>query len=176
MSEKKLQLTAAHLRPLVPVAAIALAAIAAWLAWTGWQQMRDAQRGQALQQTRDLVARGTERALAQQQARLRDRLALPSVQAALAAGDLDAAGAAMRSEWPRLERLEILRENMAQHHRIGDAVRQVMQAAKRVGEGMNPRDRCIGKGETGKMGAQQHRLAGFEVLRLGARSQQIVGQ
>ncbi|HEU4992910.1 MAG TPA: phosphomannomutase/phosphoglucomutase, partial [Luteimonas sp.] len=108
MSEKKLQLTAAHLRPLVPVAAIALAAIAAWLAWTGWQQMRDAQRGQALQQTRDLVARGTERALAQQQARLRDRLALPAVQAALAAGELDAAAATMRSEWPRLERLELL--------------------------------------------------------------------
>ncbi|MGN6113169.1 MAG: phosphomannomutase/phosphoglucomutase, partial [Luteimonas sp.] len=108
MSEKKLHLTAAHLRPLVPVAAIARAAIAAWLAWTGWQQLRDAQRGEALQQARDLVARGTERALAQQQAQLRDRLALPAVQAALAAGDLGAAAAAARANWPRLERLEFM--------------------------------------------------------------------
>jgi phosphomannomutase/phosphoglucomutase len=108
MNEKRLRLSAAQLRPLVPLAAIVLVAIAAWVAWTGWQQMRDAQRGKALQQTRDLVAQATARSLAQQQSRLRDRLALPAVQAALAAGDLPAAAAQMRGDWPRLERVDFL--------------------------------------------------------------------
>ncbi len=108
MTEKRLRLSAAQLRPLLPIAAIALAAIAAWLAWTGFQQLRDAQRGKALQQVRDVIAQGTARSLAQQQARLRDRLALPAVQSALAAGDFAAASAAVRADWPRLERIDFL--------------------------------------------------------------------
>jgi phosphomannomutase/phosphoglucomutase len=108
MSEKKLHLTAARLRPLVPIAAVVLAAVAAWMAWTGWQQMRDAQRDATLQQVRDVVAQGTARALAQQQKQMADRLALPAVQSALAAGDLTAAAAAMRAGWARLERIDFM--------------------------------------------------------------------
>jgi phosphomannomutase/phosphoglucomutase len=108
MTEKKLHLTAAKLRPLVPIAAVVLAAIAAWMAWTGWQQMRDAQRDAALRQVRDVVAQGTSRALAQQKKQMADRLALPAVQSALANGDLAAAAAAVRSGWPRLERVDIV--------------------------------------------------------------------
>ena len=113
MNEKRLRLSAARLRPLVPLAAIVLVAIAAWVAWTGWQQMRDAQRGKALQATRDLVAQATMRSLAQQQSRLQERLALPVVQAALATGDFPAAAAAMRSDWPRLERVDFLPPDLA---------------------------------------------------------------
>ncbi len=113
MNEKRLRLSAARLRPLVPLAAIALVAIAAWMAWTGWGQMRDAQRGKALQQSRDLVSQATTRSLAQQQSRLQERLALPAVRAALAAGDFPAAAAAMRSDWPRLERVDFLPPDLA---------------------------------------------------------------
>ena len=56
MTDKRLRLSAAQLRPLVPIAALALVALAAWLAWTGWQQLRDRQRDAALQQVRDVVA------------------------------------------------------------------------------------------------------------------------
>ena len=52
--------------------------IAAWVAWTGWLQMRDADRSRLLQQSRDLVAQTTARALTQQQARMKERLALPA--------------------------------------------------------------------------------------------------
>ena len=113
MNEKRLRLSAARLRPLVPLAAIVLVAIAAWVAWTGWLQMRDADRSRLLQQSRDLVAQATARALTQQQARMKERLALPAVQAALSAGDFAAASAAMRSEWPRLERIDFLPPDLA---------------------------------------------------------------
>ena len=106
--EKRPRLSAAKLRPLAPLAAIALALLAAWFAWTGWQQSRDAQRSRLLQQARDQVAQSTARALSQQQARLGERLASPEAQAALAAGDNVALAAAVRRDWPGLERVDVL--------------------------------------------------------------------
>jgi phosphomannomutase/phosphoglucomutase len=108
MSEKRLHLSAAQLRPLFPLLAAVLALLALALAWSGWQQMRDASRSQALQQARDLVAQGTARSIAGQEAKLQQRLALPAAQAALAAGDLIAAASAMKGDWPRLESLQVL--------------------------------------------------------------------
>ncbi len=108
MSEKRLHLSAAQLRPLFPLLAVVLALLALVLAWNGWQQMRDANRSQALQQARDLVAQGTARSIAGQEAKLQQRLALPAAQAALARGDFAAAAAAMKADWPRLESLQVL--------------------------------------------------------------------
>ncbi|MDQ2703461.1 MAG: phosphomannomutase/phosphoglucomutase, partial [Pseudomonadota bacterium] len=109
MSEKRQIPTAAQLRPLLPVLAVVLLLLAAGLAWTGWQQMQDANRGRLLEQARDLVAQGTARSLRQQETRLQERIALPAVQAALAAGNLELAATEMRrAEWPRLESLELL--------------------------------------------------------------------
>src|SRR5690606_5246712 len=109
MSEKRQILTAAQLRPLLPVLAVVLLLLAGALAWTGWLQMQDATRSRLLQQARDMVADGTARALRQQEARLQERLALPDVQAALAAGDLELAATEMRrDDWPRLDSLELL--------------------------------------------------------------------
>src|SRR3546814_5919201 len=96
MSEKRQILTAAQLRPLLPVLAVVLLLLAMGLAWTGWQQMQDANRSRALEQARDMVAQGTARALRQQEARLQERIALPAVQAALAAADLELAATEMR--------------------------------------------------------------------------------
>src|SRR5690606_4660128 len=109
MSEKRQILTTAQLRPLLPVLAVVLLLLAAALAWTGWLQMQDATRSRLLQQARDMVADGPARALRQQEARLQERLALPDVQAALAAGDLELAATEMRrEEWPRLDSLQLL--------------------------------------------------------------------
>ena len=55
--------------------------------------------------------------------------------------------------------LRIVLEHVAQHQRIGHAVRQMMQPAERVGEGVNARDRRVGEGEAGEVRAEQHRLA-----------------
>jgi phosphomannomutase/phosphoglucomutase len=108
MSEKRLHLSAAQLRPLFPLLAVALVLLALAMAWSGWQQMRDHNRSQALQQARDFVAQGTARSLEAQQAKLQQQLALPAVQAALAAGDFAAAAAAMKSGWARLDSLVVL--------------------------------------------------------------------
>ena len=109
MNEKRQILTAAQVRALLPVLAVLLLLLAAGLAWTGWQQTQDAKRSQSLEQARDTVAQGTAQSLAQQEAQLQQRIALPAVQAALAAGDLELAETEMRREaWPRLDSLELL--------------------------------------------------------------------
>jgi len=100
--------SAAQLRLLLPLLAAVLLLAAAWLAWTGWQQAADASRAQALEQSRDLAAQATARSLAQQQKKLQDRLASPPVQAALASGDIAAAEARLRADWPKLQQARIL--------------------------------------------------------------------
>ncbi|MEO5565141.1 MAG: phosphomannomutase/phosphoglucomutase [Luteimonas sp.] len=108
MTEKQLRLSAAQLRPLIPLLAILLVLLALWVAWSGWQQMRDGDRSRSLEQARDMVAQGTAHSIEQQKQRLQQRIALPAVQAALAIGDLAAAESAIKSDWPRLESLELV--------------------------------------------------------------------
>ena len=86
-AKPRTKLSAAQLRPLLPVLAVVLLLAAAWLAWTGWQQARDAGRAQSLEQSRDLAAQSTARALSQQQERLQQRLA--SIDLALVQSDQD---------------------------------------------------------------------------------------
>src|SRR5690606_38206475 len=98
----------AQLRTLLPVLAVALLLAAAWLGWAGWQKARDAGRAQALEQSRDLAAQSTGRALAEQEKKLEERLASPEVQALLAAGDLAGAAARLRADWSQLQQAQIL--------------------------------------------------------------------
>jgi len=97
-----------RLRPLLPALAGLAVLLALWLAWTGWQELRDEQRSRGLQQSRDLAAEGTRRALVQETERMGERLASAPVQAALAAGDLDSAAARLKAGWPHAERAVVL--------------------------------------------------------------------
>ena len=110
MNEKQTDRTRqllAQLRPAMPLLALALALLALWLAWSGWQQLQDESRRGALEQARDGVAQATSRSINTEIERLSERLAAPEVRAALAAGELEAASAALAADWPNLEELAV---------------------------------------------------------------------
>ena len=48
-SKPRLRLPTAQLRAVLPIAAGLCILLALWVAWNGWQQVRDANRSQALQ-------------------------------------------------------------------------------------------------------------------------------
>jgi phosphomannomutase/phosphoglucomutase len=98
----------AHARPYLPVVAGLLALLALWLAWSGWRQIQDDSRRADLEQGRDLAASSTQRVLKGDLDKLTQRLASPEVQAALQAGDLAAAGAALGRDWKGVEEAEVL--------------------------------------------------------------------
>ena len=52
----------------------------------------------------------------------------------------------------------------------------MVDAAERISERMDPGDRRIGEGQAGKMRAEQHRRARFEIAGLVAGREQIAGQ
>src|SRR5690554_448952 len=97
----------ARARPLLPLLAVLLAALALWLAWSGWQQMQDETRRGALEQVRDGVAQATARSVTGELERMSERLASAPVRSALAAGDLEAASAALAADWPNLEEVAV---------------------------------------------------------------------
>ncbi len=107
-SKLRLRLPTAQLRAALPIAAGLSLLLAVWLAWTGWQQFQDVNRSHALQVSRDLAVLGTQHALQLQTERLRDKLASPAVQTALAQGDLPAAAARIRTGWAHVELVMIL--------------------------------------------------------------------
>src|SRR5690606_28094254 len=106
----------AQLRTLLPVLAVALLLAAAWLGWAGWQKARDAGRAQALEQSRDLAAQSTGRALGQQEQQLEARLASPELQALLGAGNLEGAAAVLGADWPQLDAARILPPDLAANY------------------------------------------------------------
>ena len=97
----------AQARPLMPLLAAALVLLALWLAWSGWQQLQDESRRSAVQQARDGAVQGTARSVGNELERLSERLASAPVRAALAAGDLESASAALAVEWPNLEEVAV---------------------------------------------------------------------
>ena len=106
--KSRLRLPTAQLRLALPFVAGLCLLLGLWLAWTGWQQWWDANQNQALMASRDLAVTGTAHALEQQTKRLSDALASPSVQTALATGDLVAAAARIQTGWPHIELATIL--------------------------------------------------------------------
>ena len=102
-TKRRMPLTAAQVHQALPALAILLFALGAWLAWSGWRQQQDASGGQVLKQARDTTVQQTAAALADTRERFRAQLAAPPVQAALATGDLAAAGAALGTGWDDVE-------------------------------------------------------------------------
>jgi len=102
-SKPRPRLSSAQLRLALPIAAVVCALLALWLGWSGWQQQRAAAGGKALEQARDVAVKGTVQALEAELQRLRERLASPAVQSALASGELAAASPALATGWPGLE-------------------------------------------------------------------------
>jgi len=101
------QLSIGRLRVALPLLAVALALLALWLAYNGWRQWQDESRSDAVLQSRDLAVQTTQRALQQETQRLRERLAYPDAQSALAAGNLSAAATQLGLGWPQLEQAQV---------------------------------------------------------------------
>lgn len=97
----------AHARPAMPLLAVVLVLLAAWLAWSGWQQLQDERRRSAVEQARDGAVQGTARSIGNELERLAERLDSAPVRAALAAGDLERASAALAADWPNLEEVAV---------------------------------------------------------------------
>lgn len=104
----KLRVALAHARPYFPILAVVLALLALWLAWSGWRQFQDNTRLRALEQNRDVAMQSTQRVLHDELERFAQQLASADVQAALQAGDLPAAGAALGRDWPSIEQAAVL--------------------------------------------------------------------
>jgi phosphomannomutase/phosphoglucomutase len=102
------RLPIAQLGPLLPLLAGVCVLLGLWLALTGWHQWQDARRSETLQRARDLAGQSIQRALREQSARLRERLAAPAVQSALASGDLAGAAVQLKADWPHVEKVEVL--------------------------------------------------------------------
>ena len=98
----------AQLRPFLPYLAALLAVLAVWLAWSGWRQLQDGTRRTNVMLARDTAANVASSLLGGERKRLQDRLGTAPVQAALQAGDLDAAGKALAADWPSLEAARVL--------------------------------------------------------------------
>src|SRR3546814_5066817 len=104
----------AHARPYLPIVAAVLVMLALWLGWSGWQQMQDDSRRATLEQGRDMAAQSMQRALKADLDKLTERLASDRVQAALAAGDLAAAGTALGDGWKGVEEAAVLPPGLEQ--------------------------------------------------------------
>src|SRR5690606_4053702 len=104
----KVRQHAARLRPLLPFIAALMALFAVWLAWNGWKQMQDSVRRDSVTSTRDAMVQIASSMLGGETKRLEQRLQSEEVQAALAAGDLDAAGTPLPADLPPPEHAAIL--------------------------------------------------------------------
>lgn len=90
---------AAQLKVLIPAVVALFALLAAFFAWSGYQLHRDGSRRLAITEARNAAVEGAVKALGVEQNQLTDRLASPTLQAALAAGDLAAASQELGEGW-----------------------------------------------------------------------------
>ena len=96
----QLRIALEHARPYLPLAALVLGLLALWLLWGAWSQFRDDNRRTELQQGRDQAVQDAELLIRSDLSRLSKRMAATEFQAALKAGDLGAASAALGGDWP----------------------------------------------------------------------------
>ena len=90
---------AAQLKVLIPAVVALFALLAAFFAWSGYQLHRDGSRRLSITEARNAAVEGAVKALGVEQRQLTDRLASPTLQAALAAGDLAAASQELGKGW-----------------------------------------------------------------------------
>ncbi|MGH8026974.1 MAG: phosphomannomutase/phosphoglucomutase [Pseudoxanthomonas sp.] len=105
---RKPQLPTSDLRRALPMLAALFALLALWLGWSGVQQWRDARLDEGLQQARDSVLSATQQSVAGQLKQLGDRIAAAPVQAALRAGDNEAAARAIGEGWKGASPAQVL--------------------------------------------------------------------
>jgi phosphomannomutase/phosphoglucomutase len=103
---------AGALKPAMPIIATVCALLALWLAWSGWVQFQSERREAALKSTRDQAAKQVAADVAKEIAKLEARLKSAPVKAALAQGDLAAAGAAIKQGWPEAQHAEVVAEGL----------------------------------------------------------------
>ena len=88
--------------------------LAAWLGWNGVRQMREADRGEALQRARDAGVAALESAYRDQIAQLNRQMSADAVKAALASGDPAAAAQAIRHGWAGVEHVELMPRDLSE--------------------------------------------------------------
>ena len=94
--------------------ALLLVVLAGWFGWNGWVQSREGARRDALIQARDAAVAGLSRNIQGQVAKLDKRVAEPAMQAAVAADDTAAVGAAIKTGWPEVENVDLLPVDLSQ--------------------------------------------------------------
>ena len=97
-----------QLRPAMKPLAILCGLLALWLGWSGIAQFRDSDRRSELEATRDSGVQLVHQALLQQQKRLNEALAEPTVQNALATGDFASASKVISAGWPNVSKVQVL--------------------------------------------------------------------
>jgi len=97
-----------QLRPAMKPLAILCALLALWLGWSGVAQFRDSDRRSELEATRDSGVQLVHQALLQQQKRLNEALAQPTVQNALATADFASASKVISAGWPNVSKVQVL--------------------------------------------------------------------
>ena len=97
----------AQARPLLPWLALAMALLAVWLAWSGWRGLQEESRRNSASLARDTAASVAASNLGGERKRMEEHLARSDVQAALQAGDLEAAARALAVDWPHLEQAQM---------------------------------------------------------------------
>ncbi|WDS35526.1 phosphomannomutase/phosphoglucomutase [Pseudoxanthomonas sp.] len=94
--------------------ALLLVILAGWFGWNGWGQYREGARRDALIQARDAAVAGLSRNIQAQVTKLDKRVAEPAMQAAVAADDTAAVGAAVKTGWPEVENVDLLPMDLSQ--------------------------------------------------------------
>ncbi|MEO5629232.1 MAG: phosphomannomutase/phosphoglucomutase, partial [Thermomonas sp.] len=105
--KKKLHMDPAQLAQALLIATVLLVLFGAWLLVAGVGQMRDSAQLSALQHARDDAVINIRRNLQAEQRKLSVKLASPAMKAALDSEDAAAAGRALASDWPDVERSEV---------------------------------------------------------------------
>ncbi|BCT92378.1 hypothetical protein LYSHEL_14020 [Lysobacter helvus] len=106
-AKRKFDVTNA-MRPMLPAIALVALLIAAWLAWSGFVAFRAEQRESSLLRTRDATAMTIAAAVGKDLEQLSTRAASAPATAALASGDLAAAGKVIGDGWAGVEKVEVL--------------------------------------------------------------------
>jgi phosphomannomutase/phosphoglucomutase len=94
---------AAQLGRAMPWVAGLCVVLALWFAYASWQLFRDDARRAAITHARNAAVDAAHAALTTERRRLTEKLALPSMQAALAAGDLASASRQLAAGWKASE-------------------------------------------------------------------------
>jgi len=97
-----------------PLLAVLLMLLAGWFGWNAYGQWQQASTGTALERARDQAVGEVQKTVAAQTAQLARQLELEPVKAALAAGNADAAAAALREKWNGVDDARVLDSTLAE--------------------------------------------------------------